>query len=391
MNITRTLEKSVREWLDSPLRILILYGPRQAGKTTLIQTVLSGYAGKIVRLNADEYPVREALSQGDLAKLSALVKGRDLLFIDEAQRVPDIGLNLKILHDGMPNLRIIATGSSSFELAQKTGEPLTGRTRSMTLLPLGVAEGAATLTPFELSRKREEFMIYGMYPGLIGFSDPAEKAEVLAELANNYLYKDILSSGGIRNEKKIRDLVRLLAFQTGNEVSFTELGTTLGMSKDTVIRYVDLLEKAFILFRSQGFSANLRNEITRKDKIYFYDTGLRNAVIDNFKPLAQRDDSGRLWENFLVAERRKHHLHTRARVDSRFWRTHAGSEIDLIEESGGGITAWEIKSGHKSARIPPAWAAAYPRASFHVINEGNWLPFLGVPPHNPEINRAAFP
>ncbi len=215
-----------------------------------------------------------------------MVQGRDLLFIDEAQRVPDIGLNLKILHDGMPSLRIIATGSSSFELAQKTGEPLTGRTRSMTLLPLGVAEWASTLTPFELSRKREECIIFGMYPGLIGFPDSAEKANALAELANNYLYKDILSLGGIRHERKIRDLVRLLAFQTGSEVSFTELGTALGMSKDTVIRYVDLLEKAFILFRSQGYSANLRNEITRKDKVYFYDTGLRNAVIDNFKPLA---------------------------------------------------------------------------------------------------------
>jgi predicted AAA+ superfamily ATPase len=250
--------------------------------------------------------------------------------------ISDIGLNLKILHDGIPKLRIIATGSSSFELAQRTGEPLTGRTRSLTLLPLSVAEWASTLTPFELARKREAFMIFGMYPGLIGFSDSAEKADALAELADNYLYKDILSLGGIRNERKIRDLVRLLAFQTGSEVSFTELGTTLGMSKDTVIRYVNLLEKAFILFRSQGFSSNLRNEITKKDKIYFYDTGLRNAVIDNFKPLTQRDDGGRLWENFLIAERRKLHLHTRTRVDSRFWRTHAGSEIDLVEESGGG-------------------------------------------------------
>jgi len=376
MIITRMLENAVREWLDSPVRILILYGPRQAGKTTLIQTALSGYAGKVVSLNADEYAVREALSQGDLAKLSALVQGRDLLFIDEAQRVPDIGLNLKILHDGIPNLRIIATGSSSFELAQKTGESLTGRTRSLTLLPLGVAEWASSLTPFELSRKREEFMVFGMYPGLIGFPNPAGKAEVLAELANSYLYKDILSLGGIRNERKIHDLVRLLAFQTGSEVSFTELGTMLGMSKDTVIRYVDLLEKAFIVFRSQGFSSNLRNEITKKDKIYFYDTGLRNAVIDNFKPLALRDDTGRLWENFLLAERRKLHLHRRERVDSRFWRTHAGSEIDLIEESSGSLTAWEIKSGQKSARIPPAWAAAYPKALFHVINESNWLPFL---------------
>ncbi len=379
MLITRALENAVREWLDSPVRILILYGPRQAGKTTLIQAALSGYGGKVVSLNADEYPVREALSQGDLAKLSALVQGRDLLFIDEAQRVPDIGLNLKILHDGIPDLRIIATGSSSFELAQKTGEPLTGRTRSITLLPLGVAEWASMLTPFELSRKREEFMIFGMYPGLIGFPDPAEKADALVELVNNYLYKDILSLGGVRHERKIRYLGRLLAFQTGSEVSFTELGTTLGMSKDTVIRYVDLLEKAFILFRSQGFSANLRNEITKKDKIYFYDTGLRNAIIDNFKPLAQRDDGGRLWENFLIAERRKLHLHMRARVDSRFWRTHSGSEIDLIEEGGGTISAWEIKSGQKSAKLPPAWAAAYPEAPFQVINESNWLPFLGVP------------
>lgn len=378
MMLSRMLEKAVREWLDSSIRILILYGPRQAGKTTLIETVLAKYTGRTVRLNADEYPVREALSQEDLTKLSSLVQGRDLLFIDEAQRVPNIGLNLKILHDGLPDLRIIATGSSSFELAQKTGEPLTGRTRSMTLLPLGVAEWASQLTPFELARKREEFLIFGMYPGLINLPDSTEKANALAELADNYLYKDIFSLGGIRNERKIRDLVRLLAFQTGSEVSYSELGASLGMSKDTVIRYVDLLEKAFILFRAQGFAANLRNEITKKDKVYFYDTGLRNAVIDNFRPLAQRDDGGRLWENFLIAERRKLQLHTRARVDSRFWRTHSGSEIDLVEEQGGSIAAWEIKSGNKVARVPPAWAAAYPKASFQTINEGNWLPFLGV-------------
>jgi hypothetical protein len=248
----------------------------------------------------------------------------------------------------------------------------------MTLLALGVAEWASTLTGFELSRKRDDFLIFGMYPGLIGIPDPTEKAGALAELADNYLYKDILALGGIRNERKLRDLVRLLAFQTGSEVSFTELGTKLGMSKDTVIRYIDLLEKAFILFRSEGFSSNLRNELTRKDKIYFYDTGLRNAVIDNFKPLAQRDDALRLWENFLIAERRKLQLHTRMRVDSLFWRTHSGSEIDLVEESGGSLCAWEIKSGHKSTRIPPAWAAAYPQASFQVINESNWLTFLGV-------------
>lgn len=377
MYITRTLEGAVREWFDSPVRILVLYGPRQAGKTTLIQRALQGYSGKVVSLNADEYPVREALSQGDLGKLSSLVQGRDLLFIDEAQRVPDIGLNLKILHDGLPNLRIIATGSSSFELAQSTGEPLTGRMRSYTLLPLGVAEWAATFTPFELSKKREDYIIYGMYPGLIRFEDRKEKADMLSELANEYLYKDIFALGGIRQERKIRDLVRLLAFQTGNEVSYSEVGTTLGMSKDTVIRYVDLLEKSFIVFRSQGFSANLRNEITKKDKIYFYDTGLRNAVIDNFKPLAQRDDAGRLWENFLIAERRKLHLHTRKRVDSRFWRIHSGSEIDLVEDESGVLNAWEIKSGTRTARIPPAWKSAYPNAPFAVVNETNWLPFVG--------------
>jgi len=377
-HIPRGLKNAIVEWFDSPIRILVLYGPRQAGKTTLVQAALSEYKGKVVSLNADEYPVREALSQGDLAKLSALVQGRDLLFIDEAQRVPDIGLNLKILHDGIPSLRIIATGSSSFELARQTGEPLTGRTRSMTLLPLSAAEWSGILTPFELSRKREEFLIYGMYPALVKFPNYTEKAGVLAELADNYLYKDILSLGGIRNERKIRDLVRLLAFQTGSEVSYSELGGSLGISKDTVIRYVDLLEKAFILFRVQGFSSNLRNEITKKEKIYFYDTGLRNAVIDNFKPLPLRDDTGRLWENFLMAERRKLHYNRRERVDMRFWRTHSGSEIDLIEESEGMVKAWEIKSGQKNARVPPAWATAYPEAPFQVVNERNWLPFLGA-------------
>jgi hypothetical protein len=376
--IQRSLKNSIVEWFDSPIRILILYGPRQAGKTTLVQAALSEYKGKVTSLNADEYPVREALSQGDLVKLSALVQGRDLLFIDEAQRVPDIGLNLKILHDGIPSLRIIATGSSSFELARQTSEPLTGRTRSMTLLPLSAAEWSGILTPFELSRKREEFLIYGMYPALVKFPDYTEKATILAELADNYLYKDILALGGIRNERKIRDLVRLLAFQTGSEVSYSELGTSLGISKDTVIRYVDLLEKAFILFRLQGFSSNLRNEITKKEKIYFYDTGLRNAVIDAFKPLSHRDDSGRLWENFLIAERRKLHYNRLERVDMRFWRTHAGSEIDLIEVSAGEIQAWEIKSGKKNARMPPAWSSAYPGTPFQVVNEYNWLPFLGL-------------
>jgi len=376
--IQRSLKNVIIEWFDSPIRILILYGPRQAGKTTLVQSALSEYKGKVVILNADEYPVREALSQGNLAKLSALVQGRDLLFIDEAQRVPEIGLNLKILHDGIPSLRIIATGSSSFELAQQTGEPLTGRTRSMTLLPLSVVEWSSILTPFDLSRRREEFLIYGMYPGLAKFPDYMEKKAVLIELADNYLYKDILSLGGIRNERKIRDLVRLLAFQTGSEVSYSELGTNLGISKDTVMRYVDLLEKAFILFRVQGFSSNLRNEITKKEKIYFYDNGLRNAVIDNFKPLSHRDDVGRIWENFLIAERRKLHYNRLERVDMRFWRTHAGSEIDLIEVSEGTIKAWEIKSGKKNARVPPAWSSAYPGTPFQVVNESNWLPFLGL-------------
>lgn len=376
MYIPRTLGRAIREWFDSPLRILILYGPRQAGKSTLVQKALSSYTGEVASLNADEYPVREALSQGELSKLSALTRGKDLLFIDEAQRVPDIGINLKILHDGLPNLRIIATGSSAFELAQSTGEALTGRALRLTLLPLGVPEWGSILTPYELARKREEFLVHGMYPGLTQFSTPADKEFALSEIAENYLFKDIFSLGGIRGERKIRDLVRMLAFQTGSEVSYNELGTSLGMSKDTVIRYVDLLEKAFILFRVQGYSRNLRNEITKKDKIYFWDNGLRNAVIDNFKPLRFRDDTGRLWENFLIAERRKLHLHARQRVDSRFWRTHSGSEIDLVEDRGGALSAWEIKSGKKTARIPSAWAAAYPESSFSVVNEENWLEFL---------------
>lgn len=378
MYLPRTLERAVEAWFASPLRILTLYGPRQAGKTTMLRNALASYSGRVVQMDADRYAVREELSSGDFARLSGLVNGKDILFIDEAQRVPDIGINLKILHDGIPGLRIIATGSSSFELAQKTGESLAGRAMSMTLLPLSVREVSTGMTRFELDEKIEGYLRFGMYPGLLAVPGDDGKADALIDLVDSALYKDILALGGVRNERVLRDLVRLLAFQAGSEVSATELGTSLGISKNTVDRYIDLLEKTFVVFRLQGFSRNLRNEVSRKSKVFFWDNGIRNAVIENFKPLSKRDDRGRLWENFIIAERLKMRLHERRRADTRFWRSHSGGEIDLVEDEAGDLRAWEIKSGDRTARVPPSWGAAYPGAAFATLNQSNWQEFLGV-------------
>lgn len=374
------IERSIRQEVSQKLlhsnKVIVLLGPRQVGKTTLIKSILSQVEGKKLEINADQSKYIDTFSSRDLYKMQAIVGQADFLFIDEAQRIPDIGINLKILHDEMPRLKIVATGSSSFELANQTKEPLTGRTWTFTLLPIAQMELANQYSPFELAQQLENFLIFGSYPEAITLETLADKTKYLQELSKAYLYKDILEITAIKHADKLQRLLRLLAFQTGSEVSYNEIGNTLQMSKDTVANYVDLLEKAFVVFRLNGYSRNLRKEVTKMDKIFFYDNGIRNALIDNFNTLDHRNDVGQLWENFLVAERQKHNLYRQLSVRPYFWRTYTGAELDYLEEGMGKLAAFEFKFSRRLAKAPASWKETYPEASFQTINQDNYLSFL---------------
>ena len=292
MYVPRHLANTIREKIEDSGKIVILYGPRQVGKTTLIKNLLGEIRLKALIVNGDELRFRDVLSSQDLPTLQGLVSGYELLVIDEAQRIPDIGINLKILHDNIPELKIIATGSSSFELANRIKEPLTGRTWTYTLYPVSVWELSRLWNSFELENRLEELLVFGAYPELFSYGSDEDKARYLREVCGSYLYRDILALSGIRNRDRMADLLRLLAYQVGSQVSLDELGRQLGMSRDTVNSYIDLLEKSFVLFRLRGFSRNLRKEVVKMGKVYFYDLGIRNSIIDNIKRLKLRDDVG---------------------------------------------------------------------------------------------------
>jgi len=296
--------------------------------------------------------------------------------IDEAQRIPDIGINLKILHDNFPDLRILVTGSSSLDLANRVHEPLTGRTWTFHLHPFSARELTALTGVFEYHNRLAEWLVFGSYPGVLELENQEDKAAFLSELTQTYLYKDVLELGGIKHSSKLRDLLRLLAFQIGSEVSFNELGRQLGLDTATVQRYIDLLEKAFVVKTIGGFSRNLRKEISKKQKIYFYDLGIRNALIVKFSPLSLREDVEQLWGNFLFMERMKLLNNSAKRANQFFWRLQTGAELDYVEETGSTLTGYEFKWGAKTGKMPAAWPETYPQADFHVVNKDNWLPFV---------------
>lgn len=374
--IRRHYERLISEQMQLDNRVIVIYGPRQVGKTTLVRLLLEHYPGKVLTINADDIDYQSVLSSRSMQQLQQLVSGYDLLFLDEAQQVPDIGINLKLLYDHLPSLKIIATGSSSFDLANKIQEPLTGRAWTFQLMPIGLCELTETLNPFEMDRQLEDWLVFGAYPALFAIENRALKINYLQEIIRAYLFKDVLTIGNVKYPPKIRDLVRLLAFQIGSEVSINELSGTLQIARDTVVSYLDLLEKAFIVFRLSGFSRNLRKEIVRHDKIYFYDLGIRNAVIENFSPIAQRNDGGKLWENFLVVERMKTQTYRREGANRYFWRTYTGAEIDYVEESGGQLRGFEFKFNRKNARVPHSWIENYPEATFQTVHRDNYLDFV---------------
>jgi len=375
--VKRELETALLRRLEENERIILLFGARRVGKTTLVHKLIDSLGIKSLELTGDDISTVDALSSRDGARLRGLVGGYDLLFVDEAQRIPEIGLGLKLIHDSLPQLKIIVTGSSSLDLASKTREALTGRTWTFPLPPFSQAELLAKYGRFELERQLDRDLVYGSYPETRALAGDGDRAAFLRELHASYLFKDILEMGGIRQPRKIVDLVKLLAFQVGSEVSFNKLGTSLGMSKDSVASYVDLLEKAFVVFRLQAFSRNLRSEVTRSSKIYFIDNGVRNAAIGDFRPFADRQDKGALWENFIVSERHKRLAVTGSGASSYFWRLTTGAEIDYVEESEGHVSGWEIKlSPEAKARVPKSWTDGYPGASWTRIDRGNYRGFV---------------
>lgn len=374
--IPRLYQKVITEQMTTDNRVIIIYGPRQVGKTTLVRLITQKFEGKVLEINADDIDYTAILSSRSLRKMRELVDSYDLLFIDEAQRIPDIGINLKLLYDSLPNLKIVATGSSSFDLANKIQEPLTGRAWTFQLMPIGVCELAALHTRFELNQMLEDWLVFGNYPALSDISNRNLKGNYLQEIVRSYLFKDVLTIGAIKYPPKMRDLVRLLAYQIGATVSFNELANTLQIAKETVVHYIDLLEKTFVVFRLSGFSRNLRKEVVKSDKVYFYDLGIRNALIENFNPLSMRNDSGALWENFLIIERIKTQTYRREGANRYYWRTYTGSELDYVENKNGQLYGFEFKFNQKIARPPASWQATYPEAVFQNVNKDSFFRFF---------------
>ena len=334
--------ENLEEYLK-PNKVLAIFGPRQVGKTTLLKNYLGKLELKYKLDSGDNITTQNILGSSDFKKIEEYVQNYRLLAIDEAQKIPNIGQALKIIVDQIPGIFVIATGSSSFELSGQIGEPLTGRKTTLMLYPLSQIELAKQKNPYELKNSLEEYLLFGGYPQVIKTDKKAEKIAVLQELTDSYLLKDILQMERVKGSKILVDLLRLLAFQIGNEVSLTELGTRLGLDYKTVGRYLDLLEKSYVLYNLRGFSRNLRQEVSKKSKYYFLDLGIRNALISNFNTLDLRDDQGKLWENFLVSERLKTQAYLKINANNYFWRTHNGKEIDWIEEREGKLFGFEFK------------------------------------------------
>ena len=373
-SIQSIFEKNLR-----PNKVLMLIGPRRVGKTTFIRNYLKAFkAEEILKLNGEDILDAALIQERSVANYSRLLEGKKLLVIDEAQHIPNIGMILKLIVDTIEGIRVIASGSSAFDLHQQAGEPLVGRMSTLNLFPLGQLEYSKVEDFKTTQENREERLIFGGYPELSQYSVWKDKEAYLYQLMNDYLLKDILKVDGVRNSHKLYSLLRLIAFQIGKEVSLEELGRQLGMSKNTVERYLDMLSKVFVVYRISGFNRNLRKEIVKNNRWYFYDNGVRNALIQNFNKLDLRADVGELWENYLAAERIKFQNYTQLHCTNYFWRTYDQQELDWVETEGDTIRSYEFKYNlNKSPKAPIGWKNAYPEASFEVIHSGNYLGWIG--------------
>lgn len=372
--IERTQESAIKSLIGSN-KAIILMGARQVGKSTLLHSLLDG-DDSVLWLNGDDDDVRELFRSISSTRLKAIVGNRKTVVIDEAQRIEDIGLRLKLITDQMPGVQVIATGSSSFELSSKVNEPLTGRKRELKLFPLSFREMVSHTSFLEERRMIPHRLIYGYYPEVV--CSPSNEKVVLKELTDSYLYKDLLSFDTLRKPDVIVRLLKALALQIGSQVSYNELSSLLGLSSKTVEKYLDILEKSYIIFRLGSFSRNMRNELKLSRKIYFWDLGIRNALIGNMAPLENRNDTGALWENFLIAERMKYNSYSNSFAQSYFWRTKDQSEVDYLEEEDGNLSAYEFKwkPAKSKTKCPASFAAAYPSSTYKVITPDNIEEFI---------------
>lgn len=362
-----------------PNKVLILLGARRVGKTELLKTYASQLnQDDVLFLNGEDQMVISQLTNRSIANYKRLIVSKKYLFIDEAQHIPEIGLILKLMVDEIKGLHIVVTGSSVFDMGNKLGEPLVGRQINFKLFPIAQLELSQSETIFETHSSLEDRLIYGSYPELFQLGSSEEKQDYLEELVNSYLLKDILSYNGIKKANKLIDLLRLIAMQIGNEVSLEELASNLkGITRNTVETYLDLLEKVFVIYKVGGFSKNLGKEVVKTSKYYFYDNGIRNAIIRNFNTLDFRMDAGQLWENYLMIERKKRNHYLNHRVNTYFWRTYDQQEIDLVEDHEGKLNSFEFKWNPKKVPKPPkAWREAYSSATYEVINKDNFIEFI---------------
>lgn len=373
--ITRILENKIREKLGSG-KVIVLLGARQTGKTTLLNKMF-GTDDTAIWLNGDEPEVRSLLHNISSDRLRSIIGNKRTLIIDEAQRIEDIGLKLKLIADNIKNVQVVATGSSSFELANRLNEPLTGRKWEYNIFPLSCAEITAHNGYIQERSLLKHRLVFGYYPEIV--NNPGTEKERLNELINSYLYKDLLIWGRLQKADSIIKLLQAIAFQIGNEVSYSELGRIIDADKQTVERYISLLEDCFIIFRLGAFSRNLRKEISKSRKIYFYDLGVRNALINNFSPVDLRQDKGALWENFIISERIKHTKYNNIWNSKYFWRTYTQQEIDYIEESDGELSAYEFKWNKLSKKkIPDTFINEYKVKKAEIITPENYDGFVGI-------------
>jgi predicted AAA+ superfamily ATPase len=371
------IQRSVAQLLFKKVgtnKVLLLFGTRRVGKTHLIKSLEKSFNVPFLHLNAEDADVLNLLENRSVANYQRLLNGIKLLILDEAQAIPEIGKILKLMIDSFEDLTIIATGSSAFDLSNQTGEPLTGRSYTYYLYPIAQAELKENI--LESKQNLEDRLVFGSYPEIFQLNTLDEKSAYLKNLVNSYLLKDILQFENIKNSSKIYDLMRLIAYQVGSEVSLDELGRQLGMSKNTVERYLDLLAKVQILFKLNGFSTNLRKEVTKSAKWYFFDNGIRNALINDFRLVPVRQDMGLLWENYCIYERIKANNNAQTDATYFFWRTYDQQEIDLIEKRDQKINAFEFKYGDAYKKAPAFFSKNYPEAGFNIINKENYLDFI---------------
>ena len=372
------IQRLLKEHIEKRLyrgKAIVVVGPRQVGKTTLLRMLAAESERKVKIWNCDEPDVRRKLSEPTSTELGAEISGADMILIDEAQRVPNIGVTLKLLVDNYPDKQVVVTGSSAIEISGSINEPLTGRKYEYTMYPLSSEELIREYGCVDERRMLERRLLYGSYPEVV--NNPGEEKVTLSSLVNSYLYKDIFSFQDVRKPEIIEQLLQALALQVGSEVSFNELGRLLGLTSITVQRYIDLLEKSYVLFHLRSLSRNVRSELKKSRKIYFWDNGVRNAMIGDYKPLAMRNDTGALWENYIISERLKHNAISGFYGKSYFWRTQQQQEIDYIEDYDGVLHTYEFKwNPEKRVKLTETFAKSYPGSTFAVITPDNYQPFV---------------